>query len=385
MKRKKTKHWVLLIFLVFSLCVAVFIFGFLWFLKGKGSSPVPLYEEAYSGSGELSGVIRKIDLSIYDALYRSRIPEKNVVFQGVEPRDTGKQHWEFTRLLVRCPDKARARDLLGRIRKALSPLKQKVSVRKEKSASRAFSFSILANGLPTHRVVLSFGAFPPARQKYRARIALIIDDLGYDPGLARGFMDLEIPVGLSVLPCAPFTRRIAAEARKRGCVLMVHLPMEPKRYPAVNPGPGTLYTSMDAEQILHQLSEDLDQVPGARGVNNHMGSLFTEDRDKMTVVLRALKRRHLFFVDSRTTPESVGYDLARKMGIPTARRTVFLDNDLHPEAIESQVRRLLNMARHKGWAIGIGHPHQETLMLLKKSLPALRDGVDIVPVLELLG
>jgi len=384
MKRKKTKSRALSILFVFSFGTAVLVFICFWFINGEGNPPIPVFEEAYSGGGKLSGVIRKIDLSIYDALYQSGIPEKNVVFQGVDPRDRGKQHWEFTRLLVRCPDEARARGLLRKIRKSLFPLKHEVSIRKEKSTGRAFSFSILANGLPTHRVLLSFGAFFPTPQKHRARIALIIDDLGYDPGLAREFMELKIPVTLSVLPCAPFTNRIAAEARKRGCVLMVHLPMGPKRYPAVNPGPGTLYTAMDAEQILHQLSEDLDQVPGARGVNNHMGSLFTEDRDKMTVVLEALKHRHLFFVDSRTTPESVGYDLARKMGIPTAKRSVFLDNDLHPEAIESQVRRLLNMARHKGWAIGIGHPHKETLRLLKNNLPALQDGVDIVSVTKLL-
>ncbi len=385
MKRKRKKPWVLPLFLVFTLCVAAFVFCSFWLLKGKNNSPVPLYEESYLGGDELSTLIRKIDLSIYEALYRSGIPEKNVVFQGVDPRGRKKQHWEFTRLLLRCTDETTARSLLGKIRKALLPLKQQVSIRKEKSPGRVFSFSIVANGVPTHRLLLSFGAFPPIREKHRARIALIIDDLGYDPGLAKGFMGLKIPVSLSVLPYAPFTRRIAAEARKRGCQIMVHLPMEPKRYPAVNPGPGTLFTSMDAEQILQQLSEDLKQVPGARGVNNHMGSLFTEDRDKMTIVLRALKQRHLFFVDSRTTPDSVGYDLAREMGIPAAKRTVFLDNDLHPEAIESQVRRLLNMARHKGWAIGIGHPHKETLKLLKHNLPALRDGVDIVSVTKLLG
>lgn len=385
MKRKKTKHRAPSLLFVSSVGVAVVVFACFWFFKGESNLPAPVYEEAYSESGKLSGVIRKIDLSIYDALYRFGIPEENIVFQGIDPRDTGKQRWEFTRLLVRCPDEARARDLLLNIRKGLSPLKQEVSIRKEKNAGRAFSFSILADGLPTHRVLLSFGSFPPVYEKHRARIALIIDDLGYDADLAREFMGLKIPLSLSVLPCAPFTLRIAGEARKRGCELMVHLPMEPKRYPAVNPGPGTLYTSMDAEQILHQLSEDLEQVPGARGVNNHMGSLFTENRDKMTLVLQTLKGRHLFFVDSRTTPESVGYDLARKMGIPTAKRTVFLDNDLDPEAIKSQVRRLLNMARHKGRAIGIGHPHKETLRLLKNYLPSLQDGIEIVSVTRLLG
>ncbi len=356
-----------------------------WLLMGKGGSSAPPYEEASTGNRSLSAVIRKIDFSIYDILYRSGIPEKDIVFQGVKPRAAGEKHWEETRLLVRCSNEAKARTLLGRIRKKLSPLKRRVRIRKEKSTGRACSFSILADGVPTHHMLLAYGEFGPEQEIRRPRIALIIDDLGYDLGLARGFMNLKIPVGLSILPCAPFTRRIAAEGRRRGCELMVHLPMEPKGYPAVNPGPGTLYTSMDAEQILSQLSEDLKRVPGAQGVNNHMGSLFTEDRRKMKIVLGALKRRHLFFVDSRTTAESVGYDLARKLGVPTAKRTVFLDNDLHSGAIASQVRRLLSMAREKGQAIGIGHPHKETLSLLKKETSLLRDGVTVVPVTELLG
>jgi uncharacterized protein len=383
MRRRKSRLGLIFVFLCF--CIAVFALGSLWLLKGGVRHSAPLYEEAYSGSDELAGTIRKIDFSVYDVLYRSGIPEKSVVFLEVGPRDAGGEHWEFTNLLVRCPDGAKARNLRDRMLKGLSRLGPRVMIRREKAARNAVSFSILVNGFRTHRIVLSFGAFPHERGKERARIALIIDDLGYDSRLAEGFMNLKIPVSLSILPDAPFTRSIADEARRRGCELMVHLPMEPKRYPAVNSGPGTLFVSMDTEQILHQLSDDLDQVPGATGVNNHMGSLFTENRDKMMVVLQALKRRHLFFVDSRTTADSVGYDLARKMGIPTAKRTVFLDNDLHPEAIRSQVRRLLNMARHKGWAIGIGHPHKETLKLLQNDLSGPQDGVEIVPVSKLLG
>jgi polysaccharide deacetylase 2 family uncharacterized protein YibQ len=383
MRRRKPR--LLSFFLVLSLAVAVFTLGCIWFFKGSGRPSIPLYEEAYSGSSELAGIIRKIDLSVYDALYRSGIPERDVVFLNVEPRDAGKQHWEFTKLLIRCPDGAKEGALRRRIQKDLSRLGSRVKVRTEKTVGHALSISILVNGFRTHRVLLSVGTSPPEERKQKAKVALIIDDLGYDPGLAKGFMDLKIPVSLSVLPDAPFTRRIATEADKRGCELMVHLPMEPKRYPAVNPGPGTLFVTMDSEQILHQLADDLAQVPGAKGINNHMGSLFTEDRQKMAVVLRALKRRHLFFVDSRTTPDSVGYDLAKKMGIPTAKRTVFLDNDLHPAAIESQVRRLLNMARHKGWAIGIGHPHKETLRLLRRLAPGQQNGIEIVPITELLG
>ncbi len=385
MKRKKKKNGPLLI-LAFSVPgLLILVLGFSLFFKGVPEPDGPLYEEAYSSSPELVSVIRKIDLCIYDSLYQSGIPEKDIVFLDVEPRHKKGKHWEFTRLLVKVPDRSKAVSVGERILKRIQTLGPGVTGRKEAGESNDLRYRVTGNGLYTHSIVLRYSGALTDGGKSRPRVALIIDDLGYDVGLAEAFMKLDIPVSLSVLPSAPFTRRIVREAHENGYELMLHLPMEPRNYPAVNPGPGTLFVSMDDQELLRKLSEDLNQIPGAVGVNNHMGSLFTENRDKMVVVLRALKKSNLFFVDSRTTPDSVGYEQARRMDVPTAERTVFLDNDLDAAALEFQVRRLLNMARHRGWAIGIGHPHKATVGVLKEYLGKMDDGIEIVPVSQLVG
>lgn len=217
------------------------------------------------------------------------------------------------------------------------------------------------------------------------RIAIIIDDLGYDKSLAEEFMDLDLPLTLSILPLAPHTRSIAHRAREAGREIMLHLPMEPQRYPRINPGDGVLLVSMERDTVLEVLDRDLGGIPFVAGVNNHMGSRFTENREKMMVVLAELKRRGLYFVDSKTSPSSVAFDLAKQMELRAARRDIFLDNDLSEGALKLQMDRLLNSARHKGHAIGIGHPHKETLWFLTRLQLSLKKEVEVVPVSCLFG
>jgi polysaccharide deacetylase 2 family uncharacterized protein YibQ len=220
----------------------------------------------------------------------------------------------------------------------------------------------------------------PPHQEASPKVAIIIDDLGYDTSLAEGFVQLDLPLTLSILPFAPHTRAIAHRARGGGREVMLHLPMEPRSYPRINPGDGVLLVSMERAAILQVLERDLSVIPFVKGVNNHMGSRFTEEREKMMVVLAELKRRGLYFVDSKTSPMSVAFDLARQMEIRTACRDIFLDNDLSEDALKIQMDRLLTVARHKGHAIGIGHPHKETLWLLRTFQAGLGKDVEVVPV-----
>jgi polysaccharide deacetylase 2 family uncharacterized protein YibQ len=212
------------------------------------------------------------------------------------------------------------------------------------------------------------------------KIAIIIDDLGHDISLAGKFMALELPLTLSILPLAPYTRSIAHRAWEGGREIMLHLPMEPRSYPHIDPGDGVLLVSMESDTILEVLRRDLDEIPFVAGVNNHMGSRFTENREKMTVVLAELKRRGLYFVDSRTSCRSVAFDLAKQMEIRAARRDVFLDNDLSEGALRIQMDRMLHLARNRGHAIGIGHPHKETLGFLKRVQLSLKEEAKVVPV-----
>jgi uncharacterized protein len=216
------------------------------------------------------------------------------------------------------------------------------------------------------------------------RVAIVIDDLGYQKQVALDFINLGYPLTLSFLPQAPFALEMARQALQKGTETLLHLPMEPQNYPQTNPGPGALLTSMTAKEINKILEEDLAAFPGVTGVNNHMGSRFTEDREKMAVVLRTIKGKRLFFLDSRTTPHSVVFSVASHVGGRAIQRDIFLDNDLEGGAIGRQLDQLVRLAQERGWAIACGHPYPQTLQVLREKLPDLNQKVRLIPLSGLL-
>jgi uncharacterized protein len=223
----------------------------------------------------------------------------------------------------------------------------------------------------------------PPPLKPLPRVALIIDDLGYDRPAADRLMDLKVPVTLAILPHSPHQEAIARAAHARGLEVILHLPMEPVEYPAVNPGPGTLLASMPADDLLRVLEEDLRSVPHIRGVNNHMGSRLTAHSEQMYQVFSVLKRRGLYFIDSRTTDETVCRPSARLFQLPFAQRDVFLDHSHDAATIRRQLRELVRIARLKGEAVAIAHPHPITVATLREELPELLRQVEIVPASRL--
>ncbi len=210
-------------------------------------------------------------------------------------------------------------------------------------------------------------------------LAILIDDMGYDARLDRQFIDIEAPLSFAFLPFAPNTAELSRYARKGGKDVLVHIPMEPENK-KLNPGPGVLTLDQDFDQLLHTLKTDLEAVPGAIGANNHMGSKFTRDKKAMEEVLAYLKVKGLFFIDSRTTKETVAYDVARQLGLPCAHRSVFLDHASTPEAIRHEIRRSLKLAKEQGSVIAIGHPTRNTFQVLYEEIPLMRKEVRLVPV-----
>jgi len=377
------KRLFFLMLLPVSLAGLIF-FGIYFFSSSNTVRISPhVYEEIYSSRNDLREKIRNIDYAIYESLYRSGIRERDISFQNVEPRHQNGNVWDFTEISVKCPDRQCTRNLQISITHDLTALGPEISYRYEKMPDNGIVCHIFAQDFYTHKIVLSFERRRLPVKDVRSRVAIIIDDLGYDPDIALAFIQLDLPLSLSVLPSAPFTDLIVREATEKGCELIMHLPMEPKHYPSVNPGPGALFLSMEEQEILQMLEQDLGDVPGAKGVNNHMGSSFTENREKMLIVLKELKKRNLFYIDSRTTSDTVGFKLARNMGLPAAKRSVFLDNDLAPKSIRIQLERLLSMARHSGFAIGIGHPHKETLEILREYQSGIKTEFYVVHVSEL--
>ena len=219
--------------------------------------------------------------------------------------------------------------------------------------------------------------------KHRPLVAIIIDDLGHDKKIAIKFSKLNAVLTFSILPHSPFQKTIAHLSREKGFDIMLHLPMEPVEYPDVNPGPGTLLTSMTPDQLTRQLENDLDAVPFIKGVNNHMGSKMTAASSQMYQIFTILKKRGLYFVDSRTTVETLCKPSARLFQIPFAQRDVFLDHVATVEFIRKQLNELVRIAQHNGYAVGIGHPHSLTYQVLREMLPELQKKVRLVPASEI--
>ncbi len=215
------------------------------------------------------------------------------------------------------------------------------------------------------------------------RIAIVIDDLGREETEIEEIESFQVPITYSVLPYEEQTGAVVAELETRGEEMLCHLPMEPEG--AGDPGPGALLSAMTEAELVEATDRALAAVPGAVGVNNHMGSGLSADPRAMRPVLARLAKKHLFFLDSRTSAKSVGYRMAIELGVPAAERQVFLDDVEEPAAIRAQFARLLALARKRGAAIAIGHPHPNTLAVLAEEIPkAVADGFEIVPVSYLL-
>jgi polysaccharide deacetylase 2 family uncharacterized protein YibQ len=357
----------------------------LYFAHLKPHISPPAYEEASVIESDLKRAITRIDDALYDSLYQGEKAERGVVLTEVEPESTHGHDWDFTELLINVSNRHSALRLEKCIDEQLKLLSPQITCKTTEVKGREIVCHVSALGMNTHRIRLIYEGLEERSYEGLPRIALIIDDLGYDRDMAICFFQLDLPLTFSVLPMAPHSDTIVQEANRRGRELMLHLPMEPKNYPSLNPGPGALLTDMDETEIKRTLEDHLSRVAGSRGVNHHMGSYFTERKDKMGIVLRELKKRNLFYIDSRTTKETVALEMAKRMGLPSARRHVFLDNELSPRRIRFQMERLLGMAKRSGTAIGIAHPHKETLQVIKEYRHRLEKNVKVIPASELVG
>lgn len=219
----------------------------------------------------------------------------------------------------------------------------------------------------------------PQQPSVRAKVAIIIDDLGFVQKPTEAFWDLEIPLTFAVLPWGRYSTAHAQEALNRGQEVILHLPIEPID-PQVDPGPGVLSSDYPPEELRRRLRENLSAVPGIRGVNNHMGSKGTQDRALMKLVMTELKKENLFFVDSMTIHSSIAWSVAQEYGVPTARRDVFLDG-LGVELIPTQINRLIEQALTHGSAIGIAHTRPGVATALTAALPQFEAaGIELVYV-----
>lgn len=222
-----------------------------------------------------------------------------------------------------------------------------------------------------------------ARKAGAPLIAIVLDDMGPNKENTERALKLPPSVTFAFLPYAKDVAVLAAQAKGKGHELLVHVPMEPAG--AVEPGPHALRVTDAPEKILEELRWNLSQLSGYVGINNHMGSRFTADETSMRIVVGELKTRKLLLLDSRTTKDTQAAPIAQQAGVPSLSRDVFLDNEEGSGEVTRELERLEKLAREKGSAVAIGHPHPATLDVLQKWLPqAEKRGIKLVPLTQVL-
>jgi polysaccharide deacetylase 2 family uncharacterized protein YibQ len=221
-----------------------------------------------------------------------------------------------------------------------------------------------------------------AQPSAKAFVSIVIDDLGYRPQEDRRAIALPAPVAVAILPHSNHSAALADEAKRAGKEVLLHLPMDPDDDTRAEAGPGRIENHMSAPEIAAMFAYDLQTVPHAVGVNNHMGSRLTQNPVAMNALMRAIRKRgNLFFLDSLTSPNSVAARSALELGVPALRRDVFLDHDRSETAISASLERLDHLLATRGHAVAIGHPYPETLALLERWLPDARArGIQVVPL-----
>lgn len=212
------------------------------------------------------------------------------------------------------------------------------------------------------------------------RVAIIFDDAGGSLSDVEHIIAIGRPVAVAVLPHLTHSAGVARRARDAGLEVLLHLPVEPEDATKAM-GPGGVTVAMTDGEIRAVVRADLETVPGAIGVNNHMGSKGTADRRVVRIILETVRDSGLFFLDSVTTPHSVVPSVSEEVGVRTAARAVFLDNENEEAAIRQQLQRLITVAKGRGNAIAIGHAQRLTSRVVAAMLPEFdRAGVTLVPV-----
>lgn len=247
------------------------------------------------------------------------------------------------------------------------------------SVSISFSASLSAlEKAPAHE-----GKTDEALHHKQSYIAIIIDDLGYNFKQDKRAINLPGAVTFSFLPHTPYVQKMAEIVNAQGREIMLHLPMQPTE-PLVL-GPGALTNEMTEYEFKASISESILSIPHVKGVNNHMGSLMSSQQQSMNWLMDELIKTDLFFVDSRTSVNTVAEKTASFYNIDNTRRNVFLDNELNRQAIEFQFERLITIAKKTGFAVAIGHPFSITLEVLEEKIPQLeRSAIQLIKVSDLI-
>jgi len=352
---------------------ALLTFGVtIYLMRGKPFSPE-----------DFSQKVSIADRIVNSQLYEMDISKKEISHRQSVLKKEGDIAWQQSLLQVQIPRSLSFSLIERNFKRSLSLLGKPFQMQSS-HAAESLQMEIKVMDRMTHRLTFLYSKPSSLEMRLRPRVAIVIDDLGGETSVSQELLRWDLPVTFSILPFTPHAKTLALEAQRKGKEIILHLPMEPQEYPNLKPGRGALLQKMDEEELLRQLSKDIEAIPYIKGVSNHMGSRLMEDPEKVKIILSELKRRELFFLDSRTTAQTKGLQTAQSIGLRVAERDIFLDHSQNEEDIREQLEKLIHLALSKGKAIGIGHPHPSTIKSLKAMIPTMQEkGIEIVPLSNL--
>ncbi len=366
---------------------------------------------------ELGSKTEILDEEITKKLFELGIDRNNILETKVERKSSGNISWDYKEISFKIGNPELKKKIVSEIKNLASDAGVKVEV---VTSTEGFEIFFDVERYRTHKLTFVFPLLKkknvvlssknksssrvkvasrdkkgsdvreiPAKPFKKPKVAIIVDDLGRDKDSIEALVEISKGFTVAVLPYLPYSVYTAKVAKKNGMEVLLHLPMEPKLssgYSADDAGVGVLMVGQPKEKILDYLEKNIKSVPYIVGVNNHMGSKFTENHELMELVLKKLKERGLFFVDSKTSSVSRGPEIAKQIGLKFTTRDIFLDmKDLDREYVLTQLDKLVEISKNKGFAVGICHPYPQTIEALKQAVPEISKHVEIVPVSKILN
>jgi polysaccharide deacetylase 2 family uncharacterized protein YibQ len=334
-------------------------------------------------------LVREIDSAVSTSFSAAGV-KPSAIRKNSVAKQNGTFDWEQIEVIATLGETESIDELGAILRQRLHVLPVVVKEERKGDASslRELQLSVYFDKAPIYQILLKrepaapFPKHEPPAQD-RPRIALIIDDVGYDVDRALKLLNLRRPMSISIFPQLKYSRHVAEVAHDMGYMVMMHLPMEPGENLRRNPG--FIAPEMSENEMRWILDRNFESIPHVSGVNNHQGSKMTRNKEAMARVMQYLAEKDMFFVDSRTTSDSVAYRVAKASGLRAAENDMFLDNEKNVEYIKERLELLMREAEQKGEAIGICHVHPATLQALKDMLPVMDErGFELVHVSELL-
>jgi polysaccharide deacetylase 2 family uncharacterized protein YibQ len=350
--------------LVIALCTYAFFFLPAPTPKAK---PVPIQPPR---AIDYSASCLQLHEKVRELFFSLGVKDRDFTVLSQHPLYERGKKWRFVEVLVSLPRRVGLPGATAELLKTLEGFEVTVTPK-----PRGQEISVRVQGKPTYLVLMT--AKPPA-------LAIIIDDIGESLELTRAFLDVGVPLTLSILPNLPHSQDSERLVHERGFEAMLHLPMEPKDRSGHDPGEGAIRLTMEQDQVHAAVHDALAGFHYLKGVNNHMGSCVTEEARITGLILGTLKPTGLYFIDSRTSPRSRAYSVAQELGIPSAANELFIDNDRRVDSCKKMIEKALAKAKAHGQCIVIGHPRESTCRALKEMVSRIKEeGVALVFASEL--